>query len=165
MENILKALKTLSEGYRRDPTLPSWIEQSFFMSKNVNLTSATFVPHEDQYHEVGNKLGPSEIVIDMGSGDLRFPLMVASKVKKIYAVELNPELIRIALGVVGFHLPPNMVVICADWFDIPIPNDVTTITCLCNDPEIPPSWFGYKVILGGNEIQTFSPKPVGSFPQ
>jgi len=89
-----------------------------------------------------------DIVIDMGSGDFRFPIMLSKKAKKVYAIELNPELVYNALKIINYHLPKNLIIICGDWVNISIPKDVTIITCLCNGAIVPRGWNKYKIIFG-----------------
>ncbi|MFX1453737.1 MAG: hypothetical protein ACFFDB_00045 [Promethearchaeota archaeon] len=127
---------------------PAIKELEFCNRKHCNYISAMYMPHTELYNEILEKLSEDDIIIDMGSGDFRFPLLISQKVKKVYAVEFNPELVYNALKIIGFDLPDNLIIICADWFLIPIPKDVTIITCLVNKPEIPEEWNNYKLILG-----------------
>ena len=107
-----------------------------------------FLPHEDQYNLILSMIKKEDIVIDMGSGDFRFPIMLSQKVKKVYAIELNPELVHNALKIINYHLPKNLIIMCGDWVNISIPKDVTIITCLCNGAIVPKEWNDYKIIFG-----------------
>lgn len=120
----------------------------FYQKKNTSFVSAIYYPHEDQYKQVLKLVKKKDVIIDMGSGDFRFPLMLSQKVKKVYAIELNPELVHNALKIINYHLPKNLIIICGDWVNISIPKDVTIITCLCNGAIIPEEWYKYKIIFG-----------------
>jgi len=152
-EKIILKLKEFSEQYieRAEYHLPTKSELNFYQKSNTNFTSAIYVPHDNQYSTVLNLVNKDDIVIDMGSGDFRFSIMLSKKVKKVYALELNPELVSKSLNIIKYHLPSNLTIICADWFNFPIPNDVNTIICLCNSPKIPIEWFKYKTIIATTE--------------
>jgi len=107
-----------------------------------------YMPHDELYDKILKKLTKDDIIIDMGSGDFRFPLLASQVVKKVYAIEFNPDLVSNALRIINYDLPDNLIIICADWFLIPIPSDITLITCLVNNPVIPEQWKKYKLILG-----------------
>jgi len=49
---------------------------------------------------------------------------------------------------IGYDLPKELVVICANAFDLAIPNDVTKIVSLFihNQREIPEDWQRYLII-------------------
>lgn len=158
MEEIIQKLKKFSKDFRKeiyddDFSVPSNEEVSFYgnYQNHLSFSSAMFMPHESQYIGILKYLKNKDIVIDMGSGDFRFPLLVSKKVKKVYALELNPSLVQNVLNIIGYKLPRNLIIICADWFNFPIPFDVTVITCLCNGAIYPKEWLKYKIIIGDQE--------------
>jgi len=108
------------------------------------------VPQVENYEEALSTLRRKDVLMDMGAGDLRFALMASEKCKKVYAVEMNPETISRALGVIGYALPRNLVVICADWRYVPVWRDVTIIINLVNGSPGSRKWFGQgrRVYLG-----------------
>jgi len=149
-KKILANLKEFSDSYieRGEFYIPNDKELFFYQRSNTNFASAMYMPHDNQYLNVLKLVDKNDVIIDMGSGDFRFPILLTKKVKKVYALELNPELVSKVLGIIKYDLPSNLTIICADWFNFPIPNDVTTIICLCNSPEVPEEWYKYKTIIG-----------------
>lgn len=150
MKNIIAKLKAFSTQFWEEEELhePTKAETEYYQRSNTTMISAMYIPHENQYSEVLALVEKDDVVIDMGSGDFRFPLLLSEKVKKVYALELNPELVSKALDIIGYHIPTNLIVICTDWFHFPIPYDVNVIICLCNSPKIPDFWYMYKLIVG-----------------
>jgi len=148
-EKLTSKLKKFSEQYIENAEfhLPNKLELDFYQRSNINFASAMYMPHENQYLKVLELVNKDDIVIDMGSGDFRFPIMLSGKVKKVYSLELNPELVSNTLNIIKYNLPSNLIIICTDWFNFPIPTDVNTITCLCNSPIIPIEWYNYKTII------------------
>lgn len=149
-ESILAELKEFSDNYLEmgefsDPTEK---EMEFYQRSNTNFISAMYMPHDYQYLEVLKLVDKNDIVIDMGTGDFRLAILLSKRAKKVYALELNPELVSKALNIIKYNLPSNLIVICADWVKFPIPNDVNLIICLCNSPIMPESWHNYKRIVG-----------------
>lgn len=152
-EQIISKLKEFSEQYIKNAEYltPTKTELDFYQKSNTNFASAMYIPHNNQYSKVLEMVNKEDTVIDMGSGDFRFPIMLSRKVKKVYALELNPELLSKTLNIIKYHLPSNLTIICADWYNFPIPNNVNTITYLCNSPKIPEEWYKYKTIIGTTE--------------
>lgn len=77
-----------------------------------------------------NGLHEEDTVLDIGAGDLRLSMQMSSRVKRVYAVEVNPLLVAEALGVLGLGLPRNLHVVCANALDVVIPRDVTVAVLL-----------------------------------
>jgi hypothetical protein len=89
-----------------------------------------FCPESNYYGKVLKLLGPRDVVWDVGAGDLRFDLMMSRRVRKVYAVELNPVILGRALAIIGYDMPENLVAVCGNAFDMPLPPDVTVVVCL-----------------------------------
>ena len=90
-----------------------------------------FSPYDGEtYNLVLQNIGPDNIVIEIGAGDLRLALQLAERARRVYAVEVNPLLVGAALQAVGFALPRNLWVICANALDIPFPADITVAVLL-----------------------------------
>ena len=85
---------------------------------------------EATYQAVLNAVTPDDVVLDIGAGDLRLALRLAERARRVYAVEVNPRLLADALARVGYALPRNLVVVCGNALDIPIPPDVTAAVLL-----------------------------------
>jgi tRNA G46 methylase TrmB len=74
-----------------------------------------FHPYEDEtYGLVLLHIQEHDTVLDIGAGDLRLALQVALRAKRVYAVEVNPLLVGMALEEIGLDLPRNLHVICAN---------------------------------------------------
>lgn len=67
----------------------------------------------------------SDVVLDIGAGDLFFAHKVALKAKRVYAIEVNPYLVAQGLTELGFRIPRNLHVICANALDYPFPSVIT----------------------------------------
>jgi hypothetical protein len=90
-----------------------------------------FHPYEDEtYPLVLQDIKDSDTIFDIGAGDLRLALQMAGRARRVYAVEVNPLLVGAALGEIGFDLPRNVHVICANALDATIPPDVTVAVLL-----------------------------------
>lgn len=89
-----------------------------------------FHPETRNYRGVLNKITPNDVIFDIGAGDFRFDLILSLKVKKVYAIEINPIIVAESLAIIGYHLPENLVIICGNAFMLEIPSDVTVIICL-----------------------------------
>lgn len=107
-----------------------------------------FMPEEYNYESCMTQLSKDDVVFDVGAGDLRFDLMVAEKVKKVYAVEIDPVVLASALRIIGFDMPVNLIVICGNAFEMELPKDVTAVTCLMihRKHEFPESWKKCRII-------------------
>lgn len=85
-----------------------------------------FSPYDKEtYLQVLQKIEPEDIVLEIGAGDLRLALRIAERVQRVYAVEVNPLVLGEALRTIGFHLPRNLQVVCANALDFSIPAGVT----------------------------------------
>lgn len=106
------------------------------------------VPESMFYEEVLAMISEDDVVFDVGAGDLRFDLMLSEKVKKVYAVEINPEFLGGALKIIGYDMPLNIVVICGNAFEMEIPGDVTVVTCLMihRQHDFPEQWKRCRII-------------------
>lgn len=90
-----------------------------------------FSPYDEEtYNLVLQNIGQDDIVIEIGAGDLRLALRLAERVRRVYAVEVDPLLVGAALQAIGFDLPRNLLVICANALDIPFPDDITVAVLL-----------------------------------
>jgi len=107
-----------------------------------------FMPEATNYDDCLSKLNGYDVVFDVGAGDLRFDLMMAEKVRKVYAVEINPKVLASALRIIGYDIPTNLYAICGDAFDMELPQDVTVVTCLMihRKHEFPDIWRKVRTI-------------------
>lgn len=85
---------------------------------------------EEIYQAVLERVGPEDIVLEIGAGDLYLALQIARRASRVYAVEVNPQIVSGALGAIGLSMPRNLHVICANALDFPVPTDVTIAVLL-----------------------------------
>lgn len=121
---------------------------SFQVLRGMKGFEVWFVPELTNYDDCLSKLNGYDVVFDVGAGDLRFDLMMAEKVRKVYAVEINPKILASALNIIGYDMPTNLTVICGDAFDMDLPPDVTVVTCLMihRKREFPDIWRKVRLI-------------------
>ena len=90
-----------------------------------------FSPYDEEtYDLVLQNVGQDDVVIEIGAGDLRLALQLAERARRVHAVEVNPILVGAALQTIGFDLPRNLLVICANALDIAFPADITVAVLL-----------------------------------
>lgn len=133
---------------REDDCIVIYKAMEYQKKHDMRGWECVFVPEEWFYSDVLKLLKSNDVVFDVGAGDLRFDLLMAEKVKKVYAVEINPITLGKALQIIGYDLPVNMIAICGDAFKTEIPSDVTVVTCLMihREHDFPESWLKKRVI-------------------
>jgi hypothetical protein len=77
------------------------------------------------YQAVLAQLESSDIVLDIGAGDLRLARQMAQRVRKVYAIENNPRVLERS-DTLRNPLPANLIPICADARLMSFPSDITT---------------------------------------
>ena len=103
---------------------PDW--EAFAARHGLTNWEAWFAPYdENTYRFVLARLRADDVVLDIGAGDCRFALAAAARVKRVYALEVQPALVSACLQRAGDTLPRNLHVICANALDFPFPADVT----------------------------------------
>lgn len=141
IDEHMDAKKRLEEG-----------ELDFYYDRIGDHRTVMYLSHKQQYDQMLSKIEKDDVVCDMGAGGLQFSLLASERCKKVYAVEMNPLILTIALRTIGWLLPRNLIAICADWRYFPIPEDTTKIVCMVNMPEyeIPAEWMdnGRAVYFG-----------------
>ncbi|HEY6071997.1 MAG TPA: methyltransferase domain-containing protein, partial [Anaerolineales bacterium] len=84
-----------------------------------------FAPYDQAaYQAVLALLGPGDVVLDIGAGDLRLSRQMAAVTHKVYAVEKSFAVMREGLGEERC-LPGNLVPICADAQTLPFPSGIS----------------------------------------
>lgn len=77
------------------------------------------------YQSVLDRLRPDDVVLDIGAGDLRLARRMARIVRKVYAVEIDPQVLDRAKSLAE-PLPANLTSICADARALDFPSGITT---------------------------------------
>jgi len=104
--------------------------QRFAKKHNFQGSEGWFLPEKTEYEIVLSRICKDDVVLDIGAGNLALDIILAERCKKVYAVECNPFIISEALKTIGYDLPRNLIVICANGLDVPIPPDVNTLVML-----------------------------------
>ena len=78
---------------------------------------------EEDYQAVLGHLRPEDVVLDIGAGDLRLARRMAARVRRVWAIEQQVEVL--ARGLAQGPLPPNLSVVVADARTWPFPRSVT----------------------------------------
>jgi hypothetical protein len=76
------------------------------------------------YNAALEMLLPTDVVLDIGAGDLRLARQMVAYAKKIYAVEINPQVLKTGIkdSIPYLH---RLIPICADARTVEIPSDVS----------------------------------------
>jgi hypothetical protein len=74
------------------------------------------------YQAVLDRIRPEDVILEIGAGDLRLSRQIALKARKVYAVEINIQVLEQA----GRDpLPANLIPIHADARELVFPTEVT----------------------------------------
>ncbi len=76
---------------------------------------------EATYRAVLDAIRPDDVVLDIGAGDLRLARRMAALARKVYAIELDPEIAAAA----PTPLPRNLELTLGDARTLPFPEGVT----------------------------------------
>ncbi len=84
-----------------------------------------YAPYDQAtYQSVLQQIMLGEVILDIGAGDLRLARQMANLARKVYALEIAPELFSRAIE--QKPLPENIIPICADARSWDFPCDITT---------------------------------------
>jgi SAM-dependent methyltransferase len=102
-----------------------------FLKKHKILGSEYWFCPEDFYYDgILQNITKKDVIFDIGAGNFQLDILMCKKAKKVYAIEIDPILISDYIKVIGYSMPKNLIIICGNGFDFPIPIDVTTVICL-----------------------------------
>jgi hypothetical protein len=90
---------------------------------------------EPTYCQVLSLINHDDIVLEIGAGDLRLARRIAQKCQRIYAIELQYNVLKSASDGGRSTLLDNLYVVCGDAIQLPFPADVSTSVLLmrhCN---------------------------------
>lgn len=123
--NRIEAWRTLSDESRSE-------EYAAFARRHGLVGwEGRYSPYDEQtYHAVLEAITPTDVVFDIGAGDLRLAVQIAAVARQVIAVEVNPILVGQALASIGLDLPRNLRVVCANALDVPVPSGVTLAVLL-----------------------------------
>jgi hypothetical protein len=97
-------------------------------------------PYSEKYYiEVLSELSPEDVVLDIGAGDLRLTRRIAEKCKFVYALEINPDIIKLGIESCGQPIPDNLIILNLDARYFSFPEDVTSAVLLmrhCTDVKL-----------------------------
>jgi tRNA G46 methylase TrmB len=129
--------KLVKRAYRQNcgeeatPTREELKEFQIFADKHNFLGSeGWFLPEHKEYRKVLSHIKSDDVVLDIGAGNFALDLLLAEKCTKVYAIEVNPKVVSDALKIIGYNQPRNLVIICANGLDFPVPKDVNTLVML-----------------------------------
>lgn len=91
-------------------------------SYGLSPWEAAWSPYdEDTYRFVLGHVGPADVVLEIGAGDLRLARRLAAVARQVIAVEINPTVLTRDVQ----QRPPNLSVVCADARRMSFPPDTT----------------------------------------
>ncbi len=85
---------------------------------------------ENTYQSVLSQIQRDDVVLDIGAGDLRLAIRMATIARKVYAIEKQKKLLSKAKTDSPKHIPKNLIVIEADARLFPFPTGVTSAVLL-----------------------------------
>jgi len=93
---------------------------------NFNEWEFRWAPYDlPTYQLVLNQLLSTDIILEIGAGDLRLARQMAALTRKVYAIEINFSVLE--EGLASFApLPGNLIPICADARAVNFPRGVTS---------------------------------------
>jgi len=118
-------------------------------------------PKPDSTIKSSNFVSSDDVVYDACAGALFLSLRLSQKCRKVYAVEINPNVLGWALETIGFDMPTNLIAICGDALKMPLPPDVTKIILLHIHLEkpLPQSWRSKPIITSiGGRLRIWNPE-------
>lgn len=82
------------------------------------------------YQAVLNQLRPSDVILEIGAGDLRLARQMAQISRRVYAIEIQPALITGGILSQPETLPENLFPVIGDACLFPFPGEITTAVLL-----------------------------------
>jgi len=81
---------------------------------------------EATYRAVLNQIAADDVVLDIGAGDLRLARRAAWVCRRVYAIEIQKELLELAARAEDNTPAGNLIVLHGDARTLPFPRDVRT---------------------------------------
>lgn len=122
------------------------------MEKNVSSIDweGMWAPYDEAtYAAVLQHISLDDVVLEIGAGDFRLTRRIASRAKRIVAIERQQGL----LDEHGVNLPANCHLIAGDAREVPFPSDVTTAVLLMRHcKHLPCYWRKLSAVSCGRLI-------------
>ena len=88
---------------------------------------AMWAPYDEAtYRTVLNQIAADDVVLDIGAGDLRLARRAAWVCRRVYAIEIQKELLELAARDEDNAPAENLIVLHGDARHLPFPRDVRT---------------------------------------
>lgn len=88
---------------------------------DLDIWEARWAPYDGPtYHAALSFIQPTDVVLDIGAGDLRFAHRVAKIAQRVYAIEQQQALLTRLKP-----MPANLIPICGDARRLPWPTNIT----------------------------------------
>lgn len=98
---------------------------------NEAAWEAMWAPYDEAtYRAVLDQVHAGDIVLEIGAGDLRFARRLAGICRRVYAIEIQGELLRFAVENLTGRFPKNLIVQHGDARELPFPTGVTAAVLL-----------------------------------
>lgn len=89
---------------------------------NAKEWEAAWAPYdENTYQAILNYIRPTDCILEIGAGDLRLAKRMASVARLVFAIEINPDVLALAVQ----PLPENLIAILGDALTLEFPTGVT----------------------------------------
>ena len=150
------AQRLIRQGYdsnSNDENIPTYKEimefRKFANLHNFQGNEGWFLPEDKEYSKVLALIEKGDVVLDIGAGNFALDFLMSERCKKVYAIEVNPKVVKDALDLIGFDLPRNLIIICCNGLDFPIPKDVNTLVMLVRhfSQTLPDEYFAIPKII------------------
>lgn len=87
---------------------------------------AMWAPYDEAtYRSVLEQIRSGDIVLDIGAGDLRLARRMVEKCRKVYAIEIQEELLNLSSLAVDDRNPGELIILLGDARQAQFPQDVT----------------------------------------
>lgn len=97
------------------------------MNDTLDRWEGAWAPYDEaSYAAVLAAIGPDDVVLDIGAGDLRLARRLAGIARRVVAWEINPKLLAGAFG----EAEDNLTVACCDARSQPVPRGVSVAVLL-----------------------------------
>jgi len=101
--------------------------QAFEHPSSEAAWEAMWAPYDETtYRAVLDQIAADDVVLDIGAGDLRLARRAARVCRRVYAIEIQKELLELAARDEDTAPAENLVVLHGDARHLPFPRDVKT---------------------------------------